>query len=258
MEVPATEHRPFRRSLRWALAVTILVVLAAFGYRKGYRRGHEPQHLVQLTANSLVMRTYPVADLIVPRAGSHPSKSLPDFDPLIDLIVSTVETETWMENGTGEGEIQPFPTQETLVVSQTQRVHEQISDVLDQLRRLPMEVAAKEAIPMLQTRAACRQDGSYAIRSFSNSKPGDGVAAKCLAQTTLNIADIWGSPAFRGQRDDADFPAWSTAEELACWPRGAGVAYIAIESDANDRPQLILGWRPNDGPDAPSADDDSP
>jgi hypothetical protein len=33
-----------------------------------------------------------------------------DFDSLIDLIQSTVEYDTWMENGSGEGEIQPFPT----------------------------------------------------------------------------------------------------------------------------------------------------
>jgi general secretion pathway protein D len=59
-----------------------------------------------------------------------------DFDSLIDLIVSTVEHESWMENGTGEGEIQPFPTNLSLVISQTQRVHEQIADLLEQLRRL--------------------------------------------------------------------------------------------------------------------------
>ena len=33
-----------------------------------------------------------------------------DFDSLIDLIQSTVEADSWMENGTGDGEIQPFPT----------------------------------------------------------------------------------------------------------------------------------------------------
>ncbi len=59
-----------------------------------------------------------------------------DFDSLIDLITSTVEYDTWMENGSGEGEIQPFPTNLSLVVSQTQRVHEQIVDLLEQLRRL--------------------------------------------------------------------------------------------------------------------------
>lgn len=33
-----------------------------------------------------------------------------DFDSLIDLIQSTVESDTWVENGTGDGEISPFPT----------------------------------------------------------------------------------------------------------------------------------------------------
>lgn len=32
-----------------------------------------------------------------------------DFDTLIDLIIGTVENESWQENGTGEGQIQPFP-----------------------------------------------------------------------------------------------------------------------------------------------------
>jgi len=32
-----------------------------------------------------------------------------DFDSLIELIQSTVSADTWMENGTGEGEVQPFP-----------------------------------------------------------------------------------------------------------------------------------------------------
>lgn len=59
-----------------------------------------------------------------------------DFDSLIDLIISTVDHDSWMENGTGEGEIQPFPTNLSLVISQTQRVHEQIADLLEQLRRL--------------------------------------------------------------------------------------------------------------------------
>ncbi|TWT90686.1 outer membrane porin HofQ [Pseudobythopirellula maris] len=59
-----------------------------------------------------------------------------DFDSLIDLIVSTVATDTWAENGGGEAEIRPFPTNLSLVVSQTQAVHEEIADLLRQLRRL--------------------------------------------------------------------------------------------------------------------------
>src|SRR5262249_42168202 len=33
-----------------------------------------------------------------------------DFDSLIDLITSTVATESWAENGGGQAEIRPFPT----------------------------------------------------------------------------------------------------------------------------------------------------
>ena len=59
-----------------------------------------------------------------------------DFDSLIDLITSTIATETWAENGGGEAEIRPFPTNLSLVISQTQAVHEEIADLLEQLRRL--------------------------------------------------------------------------------------------------------------------------
>ncbi|MCC7085345.1 MAG: general secretion pathway protein GspD [Pirellulales bacterium] len=58
-----------------------------------------------------------------------------DFDPLIDLITGTIATSTWSELG-GPGTIDGFDTTLSLVVSQTQEVHEQIADLLTQLRRL--------------------------------------------------------------------------------------------------------------------------
>jgi general secretion pathway protein D len=59
-----------------------------------------------------------------------------DFDSLIELITSTIASDTWAENGGGEAEIRAFPTNLSLVVSQTQSVHEEIADLLEQLRRL--------------------------------------------------------------------------------------------------------------------------
>jgi general secretion pathway protein D len=58
-----------------------------------------------------------------------------DFDSLIDLITSTIQPTTWDEVG-GPGSIAGFETNLSLVVSQTQDVHEQIVDLLEQLRRL--------------------------------------------------------------------------------------------------------------------------
>lgn len=58
-----------------------------------------------------------------------------DFDSLIDLITSTVKPTTWDDVG-GPGSIAPFETNLSIVVSQTQEVHDEIVDLLEQLRRL--------------------------------------------------------------------------------------------------------------------------
>jgi general secretion pathway protein D len=58
-----------------------------------------------------------------------------DFDSLIDLITSTVKPTTWDTVG-GPGSIASFETNLSLVVSQTQDVHDDIVDLLEQLRKL--------------------------------------------------------------------------------------------------------------------------
>jgi general secretion pathway protein D len=58
-----------------------------------------------------------------------------DFDPLIELITTTIAPQSWDEVG-GPGSISGFDTNLSLVVSQTQDVHEKIADLLEQLRRL--------------------------------------------------------------------------------------------------------------------------
>ncbi len=58
-----------------------------------------------------------------------------DFQSLIELIQQTVAPTTWNTVG-GQGAVMPFQTNLSLVISQTQEVHEEIADLLDQLRRL--------------------------------------------------------------------------------------------------------------------------
>ncbi len=58
-----------------------------------------------------------------------------DFDSLIDLIKTTVKPTSWDDTG-GTGTISQFATNLSLVVSQTQEVHEELADLLEQLRRL--------------------------------------------------------------------------------------------------------------------------
>lgn len=58
-----------------------------------------------------------------------------DFDSLIELITTTIAPQSWDEVG-GPGSVSSFDTNLSLVVSQTQEVHERITDLLEQLRRL--------------------------------------------------------------------------------------------------------------------------
>ncbi|MES2793467.1 MAG: hypothetical protein V4719_27895 [Planctomycetota bacterium] len=58
-----------------------------------------------------------------------------DFDSLMELVVSTVEPSSWVEVG-GEASVKPFETTLSLVIRQTQQAHEEIQDLLAQLRRL--------------------------------------------------------------------------------------------------------------------------
>ena len=246
MEESPPRGRPFYRPLRWTLAAALLVALAVLGYREGYRRGYEPEQLATITTSSLVVKTYPVADLVTPVGSNVPSNVALDFDPLIDLIVSTIEHESWMENGGGEGELQPFPSNASLVVSQTQRVHEQIADLLQQLRRLGTSFDAEQAIPLFHSWAVRGSPTSLCPNLVLGGDEGRQKIDKCFAKTRQSIVDVWGGPSFHGDSDDDGFPEWSRAEELAYWPRGTGVAYIAVELDAESRSQLILGWRPEE------------
>ena len=58
-----------------------------------------------------------------------------DFDSLIELITTTIAPTTWDEVG-GPGSVEGFEGNLSLVVSQTQDVHRQVADLLEQLRRL--------------------------------------------------------------------------------------------------------------------------
>ncbi|WP_425400984.1 hypothetical protein [Aeoliella sp.] len=124
---------------------------AAMGYGAG-AFGHGPMSFVNADATDGKVPATALAQPSLPGggAGLGAPTNLPigggpgglggaanaDFDSLIDLIISTVASDTWVENGGPEAEIRPFPTNLSLVISQTQDVHEQIADLLEQLRRL--------------------------------------------------------------------------------------------------------------------------
>jgi hypothetical protein len=63
---------------------------------------------------------------------------------LIDVIVASVEQESWMENGTGEGEALSFPPG-MIVIAQTRRVHAEVERLLDHMRTAKQGIVADTA-----------------------------------------------------------------------------------------------------------------
>ncbi len=94
--------------------------------------------LAQLATSNSNVSGIPSPPVVGP---GYPGTSAPgggsqaDFGTLINLIQTTIETDSWQDNG-GNGSIGAFPTNLSLVVTNTQDVHEKIVDLLKQLRRL--------------------------------------------------------------------------------------------------------------------------
>lgn len=84
-------------------------------------------------------RTYPVADLVETKGGKER-----DFDTLIEAITSTVRPVTWDEVG-GPGVISCVPNSNSIVVSQTREVHDEILELLRALRGARRVSAGKAA-----------------------------------------------------------------------------------------------------------------
>lgn len=78
------------------------------------------------------VKTYEVADLVVPTPGSDERK--PDFSQLIQRIKTTVQTETWDRKG-GSATIRPFNSTSSLVVRQTASGHIAIERLLEKMRQ---------------------------------------------------------------------------------------------------------------------------
>ncbi|MBX3443268.1 MAG: hypothetical protein KF774_12750 [Planctomyces sp.] len=63
------------------------------------------------------------------------SRTNADFASLTQLITGVIEPDSWLENG-GQASIDQHESTLSLVIRQTQRGHEEIADLLEQLRRL--------------------------------------------------------------------------------------------------------------------------
>ena len=89
----------------------------------------------EYSSDNLQTKFYPVSDLVT--FVDDKGKPFRDAEDLMTLIISTVQTDTWLEVG-GEGRLDFFETTgiDILVVVQTEDVHEEITRLLTLLREL--------------------------------------------------------------------------------------------------------------------------
>jgi len=132
----------------------------------------------------LSVQVYRVDDLLAPFSARFNA-----VDPsvgskqLVQLLVSNVEHDSWMENGTGEGEIQFFPPG-MLVVSQTRRVHDQVELLLHKLRATKQQILSSQS-PMASVPKAATQ--GFVIRA--NLAEDSDQARMQLAKVVKNSVD---------------------------------------------------------------------
>lgn len=132
-------------------------------------------------------RAYNVADLVVPiesqvkvttengiaiaRGGNNVDTTKADFKSLIDLITSTIAPDTWEDSGSGR--IQPYEQTLSLVIRQRSEIHEQIVDLLGQLRRL------QDTMIQMRVRVVEADSKNLALYSLDDGidfRSGGGVA----------------------------------------------------------------------------------
>ena len=82
-------------------------------------------------AENLQIKVYLVKDLVTTTASEPPKL---DFDPLIELITSSIEPDSWEDVG-GPGSISGFENASSLVIRQRIGTHEQIAALLTTLRK---------------------------------------------------------------------------------------------------------------------------
>ena len=95
-------------------------------------------YVVTYKASDLLRLMQPDSDASPEPYGKTAAPTQEDYDKLLEFIVQTIAPDSWDQAG-GSGVIKPFPTNGSLVVSQTREIHEQIAELLKQLRDIKPE-----------------------------------------------------------------------------------------------------------------------
>jgi|GEM_PF-6154932 len=127
---------------------------------------------------NMTVRVYPVADLLdyYRQPAGEGGGVYADFDPLIDMLTSTLEPDCWQDVG-GPSGITGHENSKTLVVSTRRDIHQQIAGTLTTLRRAKrLQAVSLQSLP-ISTSALPTGNfaGQLPVRSRGNSNGFGGA-----------------------------------------------------------------------------------
>ncbi|MDO4569208.1 MAG: general secretion pathway protein GspD [Planctomycetia bacterium] len=148
-----------------------------------------------------------------------------DFNKLIELIQGTVAPDSW-EDTNGTGTIKAFPVNMSLVVSQTQEVHEQIAGLLEQLRRLQdLQITIEVRFISLSDSFYERIGVDFNMNVKTNSASAFTSTGEVTSSAIVGRNDVAGTGDFAPSPLDIAFRQGSAALALP--------AYGAFDASAN-------------------------
>ncbi len=155
---------------------------------------------------------YPIGDLLQPQRPSlfSPRNAVSEtYDELITLITSTIAVDSWSDMG-GSGSIEPLPSQQALVISQTNEAQRDVANLLHVIRELNV-----------QTRAADKTKSGPPVAGLSVLGPRQQQAEKRIMKALATRIPPW-------HFDDAPL------SEVADFVSGSLQIPVAIDTRALD------------------------
>jgi hypothetical protein len=107
------------------------------------------------------------------------------YDELVDLIVSTIETDTWEDVG-GPGSIRAIDRWNVIVISQTPQVHEKIETLIRVIRRARREQEAGQDVTPPKERPEERRPASLVVESDAEAEARQRIEAALSEKTELD------------------------------------------------------------------------
>lgn len=226
--------------LRFGIGTLLFLMSCVAGYLTGFRFGTDEKQQ-QVRRQTITTSVYAVGDLV--SLDPDAQVVLADFDSLVDLIVSTVASDTWLENGGPSGDIRPFPSNKSLVITASGAVHDELSELLEQLRRTTYELDPEELMATTRKISARKFAAPRPVKLYHQSSADVHKIVSGHYDSGLELlTKRLGSPDETYTLDSNDFPTWIAAHKVAVWKQGDGKLYLAHQDVSPEGEALVVGW----------------